>query len=432
MRGIIEGFYGPPWSHEDRLSMVRWLSLSGLDSYVYAPKSDPLHRGVRWTQPYPEDALGRFEELIAAGREVGVDVTIALAPARVFGRNNISSRGDGDGDGINDVQASALHTKLEALQDRGCRSFALLFDDTASTFVPALGGANQGRFHGRVARVTLDRLRDRHPDTSLFVVPSQYFRTWQTLGGAGRAYWSGLAEELSSDVPVAWTGPKIFSRAIRGDEILEISRATGLRLVVWNNAVVNDWLNLATGAVAGLKGWRKLSFAPPANMDAAVLQESAGVLLNGALEPNLTRVSAGCLGDFARAPLTWEPAASHAESMAVVAGQQGADVLDRIYGLVRNHLLMAPKEEEAPALFEAARRADREAVRGELEAIAGLERDAADLLPPALFDEVAPTVRKARLLAEWMLHRRSEARAQAKEIRWFVARRPFDATRRLH
>ncbi len=431
MLGVIEGFYGPPWSHDARLQMLRWLAAQGLDRYVYAPKSDPLHRGIRWTQPYPDDELARFEELIGVGRDLGVEVTIALAPARIFGRNNVSSWGDRDGDGVNDSQLDALVDKLGALQRRGGRSFALLFDDTASTFVPTLGGARQGRFHGRVSARALERLREREPDTSLFVVPSVYSRTWRTLGAAGRAYWSAMAEQLPPGVPVAWTGPKVFSRAIRGEDIRELRESTGLPVLIWNNAVVNDWINLATGEAAGLRGWRKLSFGPPSNMDAGVLSEAAGVLLNGALEPNLTRVCASCLGDFVRDPVTFDATASHVAAMAAVAGKEGARALSGVYDLVRNHLLIAPQEREAPALYRAARSNDREAVRTELEAIVSLAHDAAAELPPVVFDEVEPTLRKARLLAEWMLHRTPEARARAKEIRWFVARRPFDATKRL-
>src|SRR5258706_10868738 len=43
-RGIIEGFYGPPYSHADRLWLIDKLGAWGLNRYVYAPKDDPLHR----------------------------------------------------------------------------------------------------------------------------------------------------------------------------------------------------------------------------------------------------------------------------------------------------------------------------------------------------------------------------------------------------
>jgi len=50
--GVIEGFYGPPWSHQDRLDILAFMEEVGLADYVYAPKDDPYHR-ARWRDPYP-------------------------------------------------------------------------------------------------------------------------------------------------------------------------------------------------------------------------------------------------------------------------------------------------------------------------------------------------------------------------------------------
>ncbi|HEY4397239.1 MAG TPA: beta-N-acetylglucosaminidase domain-containing protein, partial [Acidimicrobiia bacterium] len=44
LRGVIEGFYGRPWSLTDRLEMIEFLAERGMNAYVYAPKSDPKHR----------------------------------------------------------------------------------------------------------------------------------------------------------------------------------------------------------------------------------------------------------------------------------------------------------------------------------------------------------------------------------------------------
>ncbi len=62
MRGVVEGFYGPPWSHAERLSLLGWLARQGLDTYVYAPKNDVHHRR-RWREPYGTEAMARFGEL---------------------------------------------------------------------------------------------------------------------------------------------------------------------------------------------------------------------------------------------------------------------------------------------------------------------------------------------------------------------------------
>ena len=53
VRGVIEGFYGAPWTHAARLDAVAFLAERGMNAYVYAPKDDPRHR-TRWREPYDE------------------------------------------------------------------------------------------------------------------------------------------------------------------------------------------------------------------------------------------------------------------------------------------------------------------------------------------------------------------------------------------
>src|SRR5271169_6713066 len=77
-RGVIEGFYGPPYAHADRLWLIERLGAWGMNRYVYAPKDDPLHR-AEWRTPYEPAALREFTELVARGRSVGVEVGFAVS-----------------------------------------------------------------------------------------------------------------------------------------------------------------------------------------------------------------------------------------------------------------------------------------------------------------------------------------------------------------
>ena len=38
--GVIEGFYGPPWTHEERLDFIRFCGEHGFNAWVHAPKDD--------------------------------------------------------------------------------------------------------------------------------------------------------------------------------------------------------------------------------------------------------------------------------------------------------------------------------------------------------------------------------------------------------
>jgi hyaluronoglucosaminidase len=44
-RGIVEGFYGQPWSFDDRIELLRYFGKNiKLNTYIYGPKDDPYHR----------------------------------------------------------------------------------------------------------------------------------------------------------------------------------------------------------------------------------------------------------------------------------------------------------------------------------------------------------------------------------------------------
>ncbi|WP_269744652.1 beta-N-acetylglucosaminidase domain-containing protein [Saccharomonospora cyanea] len=63
LRGTIEGFYGSPWTHTERLDQLAFYGDVKFNTYVYAPKDDPYHRD-RWREPYPADKLAELGELV--------------------------------------------------------------------------------------------------------------------------------------------------------------------------------------------------------------------------------------------------------------------------------------------------------------------------------------------------------------------------------
>ena len=76
MFGLIEGFYGPPWSWAARAEVLRFGHERGLDLYLYGPKDDPLHR-ERWREPYPTAELDGFARLVA---DDTMQVGFAISP----------------------------------------------------------------------------------------------------------------------------------------------------------------------------------------------------------------------------------------------------------------------------------------------------------------------------------------------------------------
>ncbi len=182
VRGVIEGFYGPPWSHDARLALVDFLADRDMNAYVYAPKGDPKHRDT-WREPYDSAEAGRFRELAAHCQQVGVRFGFALSPGL-------------DIDYAAPADRDALTGKLDPLLADGVDWIVLALDDIPNR--PGLASEQAdlvGWLAGRLAaRVTL--------------VPTEY------VGTHPSAYLSVLGDELPDGVDVMWTGPTVCSPRI--------------------------------------------------------------------------------------------------------------------------------------------------------------------------------------------------------------------------
>ncbi|HQN23202.1 MAG TPA: beta-N-acetylglucosaminidase domain-containing protein, partial [Thermotogota bacterium] len=79
IRGVVEGFYGSPWSMEERGRILHEMARLGMNLYVYAPKNDLLHRH-QWETPYPPESIQEFKNMVEEGKKLGVSVAMALSP----------------------------------------------------------------------------------------------------------------------------------------------------------------------------------------------------------------------------------------------------------------------------------------------------------------------------------------------------------------
>ena len=114
-RGVVEGFYGNPWSHQVRLSLIDFYGRNKMTDYIYGPKDDPYHSSPYWRQPYPADQAKNIHELVEACKRNHVNFVWAIHP----GKDIRWDKADYD----------SLVAKLDMMYDLGVRSFALFFDD---------------------------------------------------------------------------------------------------------------------------------------------------------------------------------------------------------------------------------------------------------------------------------------------------------------
>jgi hypothetical protein len=248
--GVLEGFYGEPYTDEARLALVRWLPTVGGRDYVYAPKDDP-HQRARWREPYPADRLVHFGDLLTEGERCGVRVGFVLSPGLDW------ATGDED----------ALVAKVRAFYDLGARCLGIAFDD-----VPP-GGADLGAVHGRAVAAAVAALPD---DVSWSACPVDYATDRVT------AYLRAFVDALPAGVDVFWTGPSVLSAEVPVDLATQLSATLGRRLVLADNFPVSD------GAMAGV-----LHLGPYPPRDPALPAAlGGGLLLNLGPRPVASRLPA--------------------------------------------------------------------------------------------------------------------------------------------
>ena len=77
--GVIEGFYGRPWTVGQRRELLERMARWGLNTYFYSPKDDLYHR-TRWRDRYPAEAAG---ELLPDEQKRGLTLQVPEVRNRV-------------------------------------------------------------------------------------------------------------------------------------------------------------------------------------------------------------------------------------------------------------------------------------------------------------------------------------------------------------
>ena len=215
-RGYIEGFYGYPWTHEERMSLMEDTAKYKMNTYIYAPKDDPYHR-TNWKELYPDVQAQQIAELAQAGHENNFNFCWTIHPGATLQ--------------FNDTDFNALIKKYEQLYDLGVRQFGVLFDDTNDWY----NGAAQVAFINRIDDEFVKKKGDVKP---LIVVAARYNAAW----GPSASYFTPYMRDLHEDIQIMWTGAATMSNISR--EVYEWPKTwTGVDrdLAVWWNYPVNDY-----------------------------------------------------------------------------------------------------------------------------------------------------------------------------------------------
>ncbi len=275
--GLVEGFYGQPWSWRERQAALVTLARAGMDLYLYAPKDDPLHRD-EWREAYDAEAMEAFAEVAGLARELGVHFAPGVSPFI-------------DLDSEDEADLETLYGKLAAFVELGITGVALLADDIEYEADVEVG-AELGAAQVVVANRLLSDLREIEPGLRLLFVPTVYSDARLARWPGAPAYLEALAE-LDADIQVMWTGTGTFCDSLEAADLEDFRSLVGRDPLIWDNYWANDAYDLLAGRV---------QLAAYGGRAGDLAGAVAGIGANPMVQGSLSRLNAGALAAWLASP----------------------------------------------------------------------------------------------------------------------------------
>jgi len=217
--GLIEGFYGKPWSWAERAHAVSFLAPHGYRFFHYAPKDDEFLR-KRWREFHPDEDLAALAAFGVTCRRHGVRLGLGLSPYELYRNFDAAAR-------------ETLATKLRSLDQTGAEDLAILFDD--------MRGDRAGL--AREQAEIVDFIASRTRASRLIVCPTYYTddpSLDRFFGERPAGYLRELGALLDKAIAIQWTGPKVCSREFPPDHLERVAEEMGRNPFLWDNYPVND------------------------------------------------------------------------------------------------------------------------------------------------------------------------------------------------
>ncbi|PZG03070.1 beta-N-acetylglucosaminidase domain-containing protein, partial [Nonomuraea aridisoli] len=385
-RGSIEGFYGTPWTHEDRLAHLDYLAAHKMNTYEYAPKDDPYHRD-RWREPYPQDRLAQLGELIERAGSGHVDFTFAISPGLSV---CYTSQSD----------VAALLAKFEAIYALGGRSFNIALDDIDAgrwncdgdrAKYGAPGGAAAGRAQSDLVNAAQAWAVAKGDVAPIQMVPTEYYNVTPT------PYKQALREVMHPDVIVHWTGTAVVPERITKAQAAQARQVFGHQILVWDNYPVNDY-------AAG-----RLLLAPYDGREPGLSEQLAGVISNPMNQAAVSRIALYSFADFGWNDTAFDAGESWLRALDELAGDAGLLAALRDFADLNTldgtlHHTQSPRLAEQVAAFWTAWRAgEPTTLRAYADRLGASARLITEKLPDRAFvDEAASWLRATELWSRAM------------------------------
>ena len=268
--GVIEGFYGRPWSLSQRKKLInQFTEFGGLNTYIYAPKDDFKHR-QKWRELYSVTELQEISQIVEICKNNNVNFIYAIAPGI-----DISYSSSND--------FNYLSLKLNQILRLGVEGAAILFDDIPEQFCDE-DKKKYNSFAQAQAEIS-NKLMENINTDNWFFCPTVYCSD-QTKGSLEKNdYLQELSNSLHVEFNLFWTGPNVVSPEINLVHVKELKSIFQNPIVIWDNIFANDY-DLHRCFMGPFSGREEIK------------DEIAGILLNPNCEFELNFIPIKTFSDF--------------------------------------------------------------------------------------------------------------------------------------
>uniref|UniRef100_W5M032 protein O-GlcNAcase n=1 Tax=Lepisosteus oculatus TaxID=7918 RepID=W5M032_LEPOC len=223
----LAGFYGRPWSMEQRKVLFQWMQRWGLNTYLYGPKDDLKHR-LLWREVYSPEEAAQLRPLVEEAASRDLQFVYALSP----GQDIVFS---------SPCDVGLLKRKLkQVVADFGCKAFAILFDDIDHSLCQADKEAFSSFAHAQVS-VANEIFRFLGEPPIFLFCPTEYCNSLCSPSLAKSPYLNTVGEDLLPGITVIWTGNKVISRELSVASVMEVQAVLQRPPLVWDNLHANDY-----------------------------------------------------------------------------------------------------------------------------------------------------------------------------------------------
>lgn len=332
-RGVIEGYYGVPYSKEVTEDLFRFMARYKLNTYMYGAKSDPYHSRY-WDQAYPEELneeQKRFGMMTQDMMRQLCDVAYRTKVNFIWSIHPGWSFMDKDEEDVLD----RIMGKFDLMHELGVRGFGVFVDDVGVPYDEPRLTLCANRLTELQERIDL---KWNGPEAAasdrvepLQYVPQLYAFSWAKAELA-RRFWESL-RAVPEKVNIYTTGRNVWS-VPNSTDLDILGEYLGRELSWWWNYPCND-VDVTKIFIADTY----TNFADETNIDTSARLEPAlslkTIVINPMQQGELSKIPLFSVGNYTWNMSDFDNMQSWHAAVSAVVGEQMAQTLEQLTPYLR-------------------------------------------------------------------------------------------------